>query len=261
MNIQDYRQFGEDLFSSLKMTGGKFEEILWNEFLQKYFSFEHARNIQVQVLEDLEFFKTQDPASQEYTPSDILSVRRGMIAIAAHRVFSQILSENSATKTLFEVEVLAKSIQMSTNIEIHPQATIGKNFAIDHGHGTVIGATTIMGENVFIYHGVTLGATGRKSKSGRRHPKLGNNIFLGNGTQILGPSILGNNVSISSEAMVLDSILGNDVTVSPGVLVSKVEVPNGYKIFRFDPQIQKFIGRKPDSDKKVETFELERIKF
>lgn len=180
-----------------------------------------------------------------------------MMAILAHRIFQKLLSD--FPENIFEVEVMAKRVQALTNVEIHPKAKLGKSFAIDHGHGTVIGETTETGENIFIYHGVTLGATGRKSKNGRRHPRLGNNIFLGNGSQILGPSVLEDDIQISSEAMILDAYLSSGVTVSPGVTVSKVVVPQGMKIFAYDPVERKYVVQKK-GELKVEKLKLKKWK-
>ncbi len=131
-----------------------------------------------------------------------------MLSIVAHRVFQQILKRENYDEVMFDLEIIAKFVQSFTSVEIHPGARLGSNFAIDHGHGTVVGETTETGENVFLYHGVTLGATGRRSKNNRRHPRIGNNVFLGNGAQVLGPSILKDNVLLASEAMILDSVIG-----------------------------------------------------
>lgn len=97
-----------------------------------------------------------------------------------------------------------------TGIEIHPGAVIGKNLFIDHGSGVVIGETAIVGDNVTIYHGVTLGGTGKEI--GKRHPTIGNNVFIGCGAKILGDITIGNNVKIGANTVVLNSI-PDDVTV------------------------------------------------
>lgn len=97
-----------------------------------------------------------------------------------------------------------------TGIEIHPGAVIGKNLFIDHGFGVVIGETCIIGDNVIIYQGVTLGGTGKES--GKRHPNVGNNVFIGSGAKILGNINIGNNVKIGAGAVVLSDVLDN-VTV------------------------------------------------
>lgn len=257
MKIGDYSVFGKELFKTLALSEGLFDYGNWKSFIVQYFDSIEAAKINQKIENDLVFFRSQDPASKVYTNDQILSVRRGMLAVLAHRVFGAILEQDASA--IFQVEVLAKTIQVSTSVEVHPQAQMTGDFAIDHGHGTVIGATTIMGTKVFCYHGVTLGASGRCLKDGRRHPKVGDDIFLGNGVQILGPSHLGDNVSVGSESMVVDSIVGDNVRISPGVLVLKVHIPANYMIFGFDALTRQFIGRKFGSTKKVETFELEKI--
>jgi serine O-acetyltransferase len=91
-----------------------------------------------------------------------------------------------------------------TGIEIHPGATIGKNFFIDHGMGVVIGETATIGDNVTIYHGVTLG--GVSAKPGKRHPQVGNDVIIGSGAQVLGPINIGNGARIGSNAVVVRDV-------------------------------------------------------
>ncbi len=92
-----------------------------------------------------------------------------------------------------------------TGIEIHPQARIGRNLFIDHGMGVVIGQTASIGDNVTIYHGVTLGSKGG-SIQGKRHPDIGNDIIIGSGAQILGAIIIGDNVAIGANSVVTSDI-------------------------------------------------------
>jgi len=91
-----------------------------------------------------------------------------------------------------------------TGIEIHPAATIGRRFFIDHGTGVVIGETTVIGDDVMIYQGVTLGGTGKDT--GKRHPTIGNNVMIGAGAKVLGPFKVGDNSNIAAGAVVLDEI-------------------------------------------------------
>lgn len=96
-------------------------------------------------------------------------------------------------------------------IEIHPAATIGRRFMIDHGMGTVIGETTIIGDDCLIYHGVTLGMTGKHG--GKRHPTLGNNVMVGAGSIVLGDIYIGDNVRIAAGSVVIHDV-PNDTTVA-----------------------------------------------
>jgi serine O-acetyltransferase len=98
-----------------------------------------------------------------------------------------------------------------TGIEIHPGATIGKGFFIDHGMGVVIGETAVIGDNCLIYQGVTLGGTGKDK--GKRHPTLGNNVMVGSGAKVLGPFRVGDNVKIAANAVVLEAIPDNCTAV------------------------------------------------
>ena len=98
-----------------------------------------------------------------------------------------------------------------TSIEIHPGAVIGKRFFIDHGFGVVIGETTVIGDDVTIYHGVTLGGTGKEK--GKRHPNIGNNVLIGAGAKVLGNINIGNNVKIGSNAVILKDVDDNVTAV------------------------------------------------
>ena len=91
-----------------------------------------------------------------------------------------------------------------TGIEIHPGAQIGKGFFIDHGNGVIIGETTIIGDNVTLYQGVTLGGTGKEH--GKRHPTIGNNVLLSTGSKVLGPFKVGDGARIAANAVVLKEV-------------------------------------------------------
>lgn len=100
-----------------------------------------------------------------------------------------------------------------TGIEIHPQAQIGKNLFIDHGMGVVIGQTATIGDNVTIYHGVTLGDKGRDAAGSKRHPDIGNNVVIGAGAQVLGAITIGDNAAIGANSVVTSTVPPN-VTVT-----------------------------------------------
>lgn len=99
-----------------------------------------------------------------------------------------------------------------TGIEIHPGATIGKNLFMDHGMGIVVGETAEIGDNVTMYHGVTLGGTGN-TKAEKRHPTVGNNVVIGAGAKLLGPITIGDNAKIGANAVVLKDIPENSTAV------------------------------------------------
>lgn len=106
---------------------------------------------------------------------------------------------------------LTERTKRKTGIEIHPGAKIGKNLFIDHGMGVVIGQTSEIGDNVVIFHGVTLGGTGKEK--GKRHPTIGNNVMIGAGAKILGNIKIGDNCKIGANAVVVKNISDNKTVV------------------------------------------------
>ncbi len=113
-----------------------------------------------------------------------------------------------------------------TGIDIHPGATIGKNFFIDHGTGVVIGETTVIGDNVMLFQGVTLGGNGKEK--GKRHPTLGNNVMVSAGAKILGSFTIGDNSKIGAGSVVLKEVPPNSTVVGvPGIVVKRdnIRVP------------------------------------
>lgn len=109
-----------------------------------------------------------------------------------------------------------------TGIEIHPGAQIGRGFFIDHGNGVIIGETTIIGDNVTLYQGVTLGGTGKEQ--GKRHPTLGNNIMVGAGAKVLGSCKIGDNCKIGAGSVVLSDVPpGSTVVGVPGRVVKRLK--------------------------------------
>lgn len=121
-------------------------------------------------------------------------------------------------KRFLIARLISEKAKRKTGIEIHPGATIGKNLFIDHSMGVVIGETCIIGDNVTLFHGVTLGGTGKEK--GKRHPTIGNNVFIGSGAKILGNITIGNNVKIGANSVILESIPDNVTVVGiPGKII------------------------------------------
>jgi serine O-acetyltransferase len=116
-------------------------------------------------------------------------------------------------------EIISYYSRMITGIEIHPQATIGKKLFIDHGMGTVIGASSIIGDNVTMYHGVTIG--GRGQKTGKRHPTIGNNVLVGANATILGNITIGDHAKIGANSLVIRDVQPSEVVVACLRAVSK----------------------------------------
>ena len=111
----------------------------------------------------------------------------------------------------FLARYLSQRARKLTGIEIHPGAAIGRRLFIDHGMGVVIGETAVVGDDCTIYHGVTLGSPG--GLNGKRHPTLGNNVFVGAGAQIMGNITIGDNVKIGANAVVLKDVPANATAV------------------------------------------------
>ena len=123
-------------------------------------------------------------------------------------------------KLKFIARMISQIARFFTGIEIHPGAIIGKRLFIDHGMGVVIGETAVIGDNCVMYHGVTLGGTGKDK--GKRHPSLGNNVIVGSGAKLLGPIIIEDNVKIGANAVVLKNVPSNNTVVGiPGKILEK----------------------------------------
>ncbi|MEM9443969.1 MAG: hypothetical protein AAGA18_01330 [Verrucomicrobiota bacterium] len=230
----DFISLEQELINVLGLDGGEVTAEKFHSFLYRYFQPEVSESITKNILKDLSFFIEHDPASNEYTEFQVLSVRRGMAAIATHRIFQALLELDP--NHLYEIELIAKHVQKDTNVEIHPLAKIASPFAMDHGHSTVIGATSQIEPRVFMYHSVTLGASNLAAKSGRRHPKVGQNVFFGNGSQVLGPSIIGEYTYLAAGVIVRDSLINPHVHISMRVRVAGVVIPSYTKVLGEHPE-------------------------
>ena len=123
-------------------------------------------------------------------------------------------------KHYFWARLVSQRGVRKTGIEIHPGAQIGKGFFIDHGNGVIIGETTIVGDNVTLYQGVTLGGTGKEQ--GKRHPTIGNNVMISAGAKVLGSFTIGDNSKIGAGSVVLEEVPPNSTVVGvPGRVVKR----------------------------------------
>ncbi|KAA8666952.1 serine O-acetyltransferase EpsC [Clostridium sp. MT-14] len=147
---------------------------------------------------DIKNAMKNDPAARN--PVEVFLVYPFIHALIHYRISHFFYKK----KFFFIARVISQISRMFTGIEIHPGAKIGKGLFIDHGMGVVIGETAEVGDNVTLYHGVTLGGTGKDT--GKRHPTIGNNVFIGSGAKILGPIVVGDNVKIGANAVVLKDI-------------------------------------------------------
>lgn len=161
----------------------------------------------------------RDPAATGWL--EVLLTYSGFHAILMHRV-SHWLWRGGVP--VFP-RLLSQIGRFLTGIEIHPAATIGPGFFIDHGTGVVIGETTEIGESVILFQGVTLGGTGKER--GKRHPTLGNHVVVGAGAKVLGPIVIGDHVKIGANSVVLRSVPAHSTVVGiPGKIIKgEVDAP------------------------------------
>ncbi len=156
----------------------------------------------------------RDPAAT--SPLEIILTYSGFHAIVIHRLASAL----HRAKISLMPRLISQIGKFITGIEIHPGAKIGRGLFIDHGMGVVIGETSILGNNVTLFQGVTLGGTGKER--GKRHPTLGNNVVVGTGAKVLGNIHVGDNVSIGANAVVIRDVPPNSTVVGvPGRVAKK----------------------------------------
>ena len=166
------------------------------------------------IKEDIKVIYEKDPAANNL--AEIIFCYPGFQALLAHRVAHKL----AYWKVPFLPRYISYLTRIITGIEIHPKASIGNRFFIDHGEGVVIGETTIIGDDVLIYQQVTLGGTG--SEHGKRHPTIGNNVIIGAGAKVLGNITIGNNVRIGAGSVVIEDVPDNSTVVGiPGRVVKK----------------------------------------
>ena len=195
-----------------------------------------------QFLSELDTIMAKDPATSSRLEAFLCSP--GFHGILIYR-FAHVLWKKN-------LRILAKMISLFgrwlTGVEIHPGAKIGKNFFIDHGMGVVIGETAEIGDNVTMYHGVTLGGTtSYNSKKGeKRHPSIGNNVVVGAGALVLGPIKVGDNAKIGANATVVKNVANNTTVVGIAAHKTKIKanrffVPYGISFNSTDPFEDKII--------------------
>jgi len=159
--------------------------------------------------DEINSYFDRDPAATSFL--EVLLTYSGLHAIMMYRMAHKLHS----WKIPFLPRLYSQLARHITGIEIHPGATIGKHLFIDHGMGVVIGETTVVGDNVLLYQGVTLGGTGKEK--GKRHPNIGNDVVVGAGAKILGNITIGDNSYVGANAVVLKDVPPNSTVVGvPG---------------------------------------------
>ena len=150
------------------------------------------------IKEDIQAVLRQDPAARNSL--EVILTYPGLHAVWGYRIAHFLWQ----IKLKLAARIYSNWIRAVTGIEIHPAAKIGRRFFIDHGMGVVIGATAIVGDDVMIYHDVTLGA--RTGGTGKRHPTIGNNVVIGAGARVIGDISVGNGVKIAANMVVTKSV-------------------------------------------------------
>ena len=165
------------------------------------------------VKEEFQVIKERDPAIK--SPMEVLLYPSFRVMLSYRRAHKLYLKGH-----YFWARFLSQRAARKTGIEIHPGATIGKGFFIDHGSGVIIGETAIVGDNVTLYQGVTLGGTGKET--GKRHPTIGDNVMISAGAKIIGSFTVGDNSKIGAGSVVLEEVPPNSTVVGvPGHVVKR----------------------------------------
>ena len=164
--------------------------------------------------ETIDAYLARDPAAQ--SALELLLLYPGVKAVQSHRRAHWFYEHDMK----FIARLISQMSRRRTGIEIHPGAKIGKRLVIDHGMGIVIGETAEIGDDCLIYHGVTLGGTGKDS--GKRHPTIGNNVLIGTGAKVLGPFKVGDNSRIAANSVVLGEIPPDSTAVGVPARVVKI---------------------------------------
>ena len=172
------------------------------------------------IIEDIKTIEEKDVAARNVW--EVIFLYQGFHVLLAHRIAHKLRYWGIP----FIPRLISQIARFLTGIEIHPGATIGKRFFIDHGMGVVIGETTIIGDDVLIYQGVTLGGTGKDI--GKRHPTLGNFVTVGAGAKVLGAITIGDFSSIGAGSVVIDNVPEHCTVVGiPGRIVKQKEYIQG----------------------------------
>ncbi|WP_418916949.1 serine O-acetyltransferase EpsC [Agathobaculum sp.] len=166
------------------------------------------------LLEDARNIQRKDPAARSVL--EVILLYPGFHILVYHRIAHWLYEHGH----FFLARWVSQHGRHKTGIEIHPGAQIGRCLFIDHGMGIVFGETTVIGDNCTIYHGVTLGGTGKDT--GKRHPTIGNNVLISTGAKVLGPFTVGDNSRIGANAVVLQEVPPDSTVVGIKARVVKI---------------------------------------
>ena len=185
----------------------------------------------------LESIKSRDPAAKSVL--SIVLTYPGVKAVFFHKLahFFYVAGFDLIAR------IISQTIRFFTGIEIHPGAKIGKNLFIDHGMGVVIGETSEIGDNVTIYHAVTLGGSSpsidsERQRHEKRHPTIGNDVVIGSGAQIIGPVKVGNGARIAANAVVVKDVPENATMVGIPAKAVKLENKGNFRPYGVDDKVK-----------------------
>ena len=185
----------------------------------------------------LDSIKSRDPAAKSVL--SIILTYPGVKAVFFHK-FAHLFYVAG-----FDLiaRVISQTIRFFTGIEIHPGAKIGKNLFIDHGMGVVIGETSEIGDNVTIYHAVTLGGSSpsidsERQRHEKRHPTIGNDVVIGSGAQVIGPINIGNGARIAANAVVVKDVPENATMVGIPAKAVKLENKGNFRPYGVDDKVK-----------------------
>ena len=185
----------------------------------------------------LESIKKRDPAAKSVL--SIIITYPGVKAVFFHQI------SNFFYKAGFDLiaRIISQTVRFFTGIEIHPGAKIGRNLFIDHGMGVVIGETSEIGDNVTIYHNVTLGGSSpsidsERQRHEKRHPTIGNDVVIGSGAQIIGPIKIGNGARIAANAVVVKNVDDNATMVGIPAKAVKLGNKGSFRPYGVDDRVK-----------------------
>ena len=189
------------------------------------------------MIDYLESIKKRDPAAKSIL--SIILTYPGVKAVFFHQI------SNFFYKAGFDLiaRIISQTVRFFTGIEIHPGAKLGKNLFIDHGMGVVIGETSEVGDNVTIYHAVTLGGSSpsidsEKQRHEKRHPTIGHDVVIGSGAQIIGPVKVGNNSRIAANAVVVKDVPENATMVGIPAKAVKLDNKGNFRPYGVDDKVK-----------------------
>ena len=185
----------------------------------------------------LNSIKARDPAAKSIL--SIILTYPGVKAVFLHRISN--FFYNAGFHLI--ARIISQTTRFFTGIEIHPGAKIGKNLFIDHGMGVVIGETSEVGDNVTIYHAVTLGGSSpsidsERQRHEKRHPTIGNDVVIGSGAQIIGPIKIGNGARIAANAVVVKDVDENATMVGIPAKAVKVGNKGSFRPYGVDDKVK-----------------------